>query len=91
MDRNIFRDQHRYFDHISIPSFIGCHNSSLHIVQFLYEKVNDEKNGRGTGTSGIFGSGIGSDKLKYYCMNCGTQHRQAACPKCGSKMKRIGS
>jgi hypothetical protein len=37
------------------------------------------------------GPGIGSDKLKYYCMNCGSQHSQAACPKCGSKMKRVGS
>jgi hypothetical protein len=24
-------------------------------------------------------------------MSCGTQHKQAACPKCGSKMKRVGS
>ena len=40
---------------------------------------------------GIFGSGVGSDKLKYYCMNCGAQHNQVACPKCGSKMKRVGS
>jgi hypothetical protein len=28
--------------------------------------------------------------LNYYCMGCGKQHRQTACPKCGSKMKRIG-
>jgi len=27
---------------------------------------------------------------KYYCMSCGTQHKQIACPKCVSKMKRIG-
>lgn len=32
-----------------------------------------------------------SSSLKYYCMSCGTQHRQIACPKCGSKMKRVGS
>jgi hypothetical protein len=24
-------------------------------------------------------------------MSCGTQHKEAACPKCGSKMKRVGS
>jgi len=24
-------------------------------------------------------------------MACGTQHKEAACPKCGSKMKRVGS
>jgi hypothetical protein len=28
--------------------------------------------------------------MKYYCMSCGTQHKQVACPKCGSKMRRIG-
>jgi hypothetical protein len=31
------------------------------------------------------------DTLKYYCMSCGTQHTQASCPKCCSKMKRVGS
>jgi hypothetical protein len=24
-------------------------------------------------------------------MSCGTKHNQSACPKCGSKMKRVGS
>ena len=47
--------------------------------------------GAGKGGGGIFGSGFDSGKLKYYCMNCGAQHSQAACPKCGSKMKRVGS
>jgi hypothetical protein len=28
--------------------------------------------------------------LKYYCMGCGKEHREIACPNCGSKMKRIG-
>ena len=45
----------------------------------------------GAGRGGIFGSAIASGKLKYYCMNCGAQHSQDACPKCGSKMKRVGS
>ena len=31
-----------------------------------------------------------STPLKYYCMNCATQHKQVACPKCASKMRRIG-
>ena len=31
-----------------------------------------------------------SRPLKYYCMNCGKEHREIACPSCGSKMKRIG-
>jgi hypothetical protein len=31
-----------------------------------------------------------STPLKYYCMNCGKEHREIACPNCGSKMKRVG-
>ena len=29
-------------------------------------------------------------QLKYYCMNCGKEHRETACPNCGSTMKRVG-
>ena len=46
------------------------------------------------GAGGMFGSGssmFGDNSLKYYCMGCGTKHNQAACPKCGSKMKKVGS
>ena len=32
----------------------------------------------------------GDNSVKYYCMSCGTQHRQTGCPNCGSKMKRVG-
>ena len=28
--------------------------------------------------------------LKYYCMSCGKEHREIACPNCGSKMKSVG-
>ena len=28
--------------------------------------------------------------LKYFCMGCGKEHREIACPNCGSKMKRVG-
>jgi hypothetical protein len=31
-----------------------------------------------------------STPLKYYCMSCGKEHREVACPNCGSKMKRAG-
>jgi len=43
------------------------------------------------GSSMFGGSGNPSGPLNYYCMNCGRRHNQAACPKCGSKMKRVGS
>ena len=29
-------------------------------------------------------------QIKYYCMLCGNEHKEIACPKCGSKIKRIG-
>jgi rRNA maturation endonuclease Nob1 len=28
--------------------------------------------------------------LRYYCMVCGKEHKEIACPNCGSKMKRAG-
>jgi hypothetical protein len=32
----------------------------------------------------------GQIQVRYYCMECGNEHRERACPKCGSKMKKIG-
>jgi hypothetical protein len=32
----------------------------------------------------------GYSPIKYYCMSCGQEHREIACPNCGSKMKRVG-
>ena len=31
-----------------------------------------------------------NQSLNYYCMTCGAKHNEAACPKCGSKAKRVG-
>ena len=46
---------------------------------------------RRMGMSGTTTTMFGNSSLNYYCMSCGTKHSQAACPKCGSKMKRVGS
>jgi hypothetical protein len=32
----------------------------------------------------------GYSPIKYYCMSCGKEHKEIACPNCGSKMKRVG-
>jgi hypothetical protein len=32
----------------------------------------------------------GYSPLKYYCMSCGKEHKEIACPHCGSKMKSVG-
>ena len=47
--------------------------------------------GAGIGIFGSMSSTLGGSSLNYYCMSCGTKHKEAACPKCGSKMKRVGS
>ena len=50
----------------------------------------------GMGSGMLFGSMSSSsmfdgNSVRYCCMSCGMQHKQAACPKCGSKMKRVGA
>lgn len=54
---------------------------------------------KGISMRGLFGSLRSSDAspsmygynpIKYYCMSCGNEHKEIACPRCGSKMKRIG-
>jgi hypothetical protein len=71
---------------ISLVAIIG-----IFIFLSMYmRKIMMKRMGAGKGL-GIFGSGIDAAKLKYYCMNCGAQHNQLVCPKCGSKMKRVGA
>ncbi|HZA61658.1 MAG TPA: hypothetical protein VE573_02205 [Nitrososphaeraceae archaeon] len=46
------------------------------------------------GISGSFPSSMSGNNqsrlLKYYCMGCRKEHREIACPNCGSKMKSVG-
>ena len=49
------------------------------------------------GKTGVYGSQMGfmgaeksSGEVNFYCITCGMKHREASCPKCGSKMKRAG-
>jgi hypothetical protein len=49
----------------------------------------------GKNIGGLFGfpssmTGNQPRPLKYYCVNCGKEHKEIACPNCGSKMKRVG-
>ena len=39
---------------------------------------------------GSLSSPFSGNSVNYYCMSCGTKHREASCPRCGSKMKRVG-
>jgi hypothetical protein len=42
------------------------------------------------GKSNNSDSGFGDTPTKFYCMNCGHEHREYACPKCGSKAVKVG-
>ena len=39
--------------------------------------------GRGIGMFDSMSSMFEDSSLNYYCMTCGTKHRESACPKCG--------
>jgi hypothetical protein len=32
----------------------------------------------------------GYTPIKYHCISCGKEHKEIACPNCGSKMKKVG-
>jgi hypothetical protein len=71
------------------------------LINFFRDRSILKKYGVKGGIKEMFGS-IGSFSLssisrneqsiplKYYCMICGKEHREIACPNCGSKMKRVG-
>ena len=63
------------------------------LLNFYMRKrmMNRMRGARGIGMFGSMSSMFENNSLNYYCMSCGTKHREAACPKCGSKMKRVGS
>jgi len=49
-----------------------------------------KKMGSAGGMFGSLSSPFSGNSVNYYCMSCGTKHREASCPRCGSKMKRVG-
>jgi hypothetical protein len=84
---------------IPFPISIGV----MLLVLFLLNIVRTEIALRKTGMGGIKGlynnsssfsfrrgnsNGLVYTPLKFYCMNCGYEHRKVACPKCGSKAVR---
>ena len=66
------------------------------LINFLRGRSILKRYGGTSGIKDLFGSLSSSMSrddesrpLKYYCMNCGEEHREIACPDCGSKMKRV--
>jgi predicted Zn-ribbon and HTH transcriptional regulator len=53
-------------------------------IKDLYKSMSSS-----LGSSWSAGAGMGYSPIKYYCMNCGYEHKENACPKCGSKAVRV--
>jgi hypothetical protein len=77
------------FDFISIAGLFA-------LMTYLRGRSEMKRFGGTGGIKDLFGSfssymsGDQSRQLKYYCMNCGKEHNEIACPNCGSKMKKVG-
>ena len=80
---------------ISLVAIIGVFSllNLLYMRRRMIRKMGMGMRGgiSGSTSSSSSSSTFGDSSLKYYCMSCGTEHKQASCPKCGSKMKRVGS
>ena len=75
---------------ISIVAIVGVF---IALGYYMRKRTTGKMGLRGglTGMSGSTSRAPGNNSLKYYCMICGTEHKQIECPKCGSKLKRVGS
>jgi hypothetical protein len=77
------------YDFISLGSFFV-------LMIYLRNRNEIKRFGGMDGIKNLFGlfssqkPGDQSRTLKYYCMSCGKEHNEIACPDCGSKMKRVG-
>jgi hypothetical protein len=68
------------------------------LINFLRDRSILKRYGGTGGIKDLFGSlsssmssaNNQSSPLKYYSMSCGNDHKEIACPNCGSKMKRVG-
>ncbi len=56
-------------------------------IKGLYKSMSSSFANR---SSGLGAEGFGHNPIKFYCMNCGYEHRNDACPKCGSKAVKVG-
>ena len=56
-------------------------------IKGLYKSMSPSFANR---SNGIDAGGLGYTTIKFYCLNCGYEHRNDACPKCGSKAVKVG-
>jgi len=56
-------------------------------IKDLYKSMSPSLGGSWSNSAG---AGMGYSPIKFYCMNCGYEHKENSCPKCGSKAVRTG-
>jgi uncharacterized paraquat-inducible protein A len=83
---------------LSFPISLVVASSLYALIFFIRARVLKKRRRGANGTRSLFdflssSSMLANEigQLKYYCMCCAIEHREAACPKCGSKMKRVGT
>jgi len=60
-------------------------------IKDLYKSMSSSLGGsRNNSMFGGGGTGMGYSQIKFYCMTCGYEHKEGACPKCGSNAVRVG-
>jgi cell division protein FtsW (lipid II flippase) len=82
---------------ISVVAIFG-----IFILSNVYRRLMMKRMSGTSGAGRIFGStpwifnsssnsnnNASSLKYYYYCISCGAQHKEAECPECGSKMKKV--
>jgi hypothetical protein len=56
-------------------------------IKDMYKSMSSSLSGSGWNNNS---GGMGYSPIKFQCMNCSYEHRENACPKCGSKAVRAG-
>jgi hypothetical protein len=56
-------------------------------IKDMYKSMSSSLGGN---MSNSGSTNMGYSQIKFYCMNCGYEHRENACPTCGSKAVRTG-
>lgn len=83
---------------LPFPISLGVLVVVLFLLNIIRTEIALRKAGMG-GIKGLYkpssslgygGNGTVYTPLKFYCMNCGNEHRKITCPKCSSKAVKAG-
>jgi hypothetical protein len=82
---------------IPFPISFAVYLLLFFVLNAVRTDINLRKSGMNGGIRGLYKSlssgfgngGIGYTPLKFSCMNCGKEHNERACPKCGSTAVRV--